>query len=334
MHGWLFGMGAVLALVGAPALAQLTTLAPSAAVACMTPSVEERGVPEYPTMRYKSGQAGRVVAAATFQGNDLLPWPSIKIETLEGGDEFADAVKKHLRTLRVPCLPRDGKATLRFDFVFDPNSPRTFWRDPVDDADTGRRALLNCLVGTKGNNTPRYPPHAARAGIQGRVSATARYGAPDQAPEIKLHHRPSADVFAQRVEAWLQERRMPCFEGEPITVEVLFIFRLGTDVYGFRPMSLTQFMGNVKDIEKQRLDFDTSTMGCPFDLRLTYRQPDAPNRVGERGESNPARRPLLDWLAASTLNLNGNMLDSVYADTADITVPCAKIDLKPKEKNP
>jgi hypothetical protein len=324
------GLVATLALWAGSASAQLTTLAPSATAACLTPPVAERGEPEYPTMLYKSGKAGRVVAAATFEGTDFFPTPTIKIEAQEGSDEFVDAVKKHLRSLRVPCLPRDGKATLRFEFVFDPNSPRVFWADPVDTADSERQALLKCVVGIKDNKPPSYPLEAKRFALQGRVWATARYLAPDQPPEVKLHFRPNAQQLANEVEDWLRQRRMPCLQTEPIEAEMIFIFRLGGDVYGFKPLSLLQYMGKVKDLARQRVQFDTQTMGCPFDLKLQYRQPDAPNKLGQAATSNPARRPLLDWLAASQLDLHGAGLDSVYADTADIHVPCVKIDLQPK----
>jgi hypothetical protein len=327
----LAALAAALSLGTPPAAAQLTTLAPSEAVACLTPPVAERGEPEYPLMLYKSGTKGRVVVAATFKGTDFFPTPSIAIETQEGGEEFVESIKKHLLTLRVPCLPRNGQATLRFDFIFDPNSPRVFWDKPVDVADASRREMLKCVVGLKDEKPPNYPLISLREERQGRVWATARYVAPDQAPEVKVHHRLASKHFAEEVESWLKQRRMPCLKGEPIQAELFFIFRQGNDVYGFRPLTLLQYMGVVKDVDRQVLQFDTRNMGCPFDLKLTYRQPDGKNLVGEVGERNPARGPLLEWLATSVLDMRRPQLDAVYADTADIHVPCLNINLKPKE---
>ncbi len=321
-----------LSAIATPAAAQITTLATSDALACLTPPAAERGEPEYPFMHYKSGTKGRVLATARFAGSDIFPTPSITIEEQEGGEEFVEAVKKHLRTLRVPCLARNTQAELRFNFVFDPSNPRVLWSEPQDLADPARLEQLKCVVGLRDNKPLPYPFRAEQAGIQGRVRAIVRYVRPDQAPEIKIFHRPSARMLTADVRDWLEQRRMPCLKGEPISAELVFIFTVEGSAYGFNPLSLTQYMGAVKDINKQVLQFDTTTMGCPFALQLRYLQPDAPNRVGERGERNLARKPLMDWLAASQLNLPQPSLDSVYADVADIHVPCMKMDLKPKEK--
>jgi len=90
-----------------------------------------------------------------------------------------------------------------------------------------------------------------------------------------------------------------------------------------------QFLSSVKDIRKQRLLFDLTAMGCPFDLRLQYRQPFMPNDVRELDNRNPARRPFMRWLAAAELDIPGNTLDSVFADSTTLRVPCAKLDIQP-----
>jgi hypothetical protein len=326
---WLYGFLAV-ACLGAQA--QVTTLAPSAALACLTPPADERGQPEYPPMRFKSGTAGRVKASAVFSSSDWLPGPSISIDELEGDAAFADSVKVFLRKLRVPCLGRDGKATLVFEFIFNPNSEKTYWLEPIDMADAGRKKLLGCVVHLRGEKAPAYPEAATRAQVQGRVRATMRFVANDRAPEVKLHHRAYAQPLANAVGRWLQDRRMPCFEGEPVNAHATFVFVFEKDVYGFKPLTLVQLLGNVKGIREQRLALDTNTMGCPFDLKLVYLQPDLPNEVGEVGLRDPARRPLLDWLTKVQLDLRSDHLDSVYADTAEIAVPCVKINLNPQEK--
>jgi hypothetical protein len=187
-------------------------------------------------------------------------------------------------------------------------------------------------VGPVGDEQLQYPLDAQQRALQGRLWATVRYAAPDQAPEVQLHHRDQAEPFAAGVKAWLLKRRMPCMQGEPVTANMKFIFRLEGDSFGFKPLTLLQYMGRTAGLKQQQVQFDTTTMGCPFDLRLDYLQPNGSNRVGELGESNPARRPLLEWLANSSLALAPAQLDAVYADTADIHVACIKIDLKPQEK--
>jgi hypothetical protein len=326
--GGLAVLAAVLALGTTPAVAQLTTLAPSDALACLTPPTADRGEPEYPLIHLKDRTKGRVLATVTFTGTDIFPTPSITIETQEGGDEFVESVKKHLRTLRVPCLPRYSRADLRFEFLFNPDTRKVLWSPPTDLADPARSEQIKCIKGLEDDKPPQYPMNTR---VQGRIWATARYVAPDQAPEVKLYHRPYAKVLAREVQDWLSLRRMPCLQGAPIQVDMTFIFKFEGDVYGFRPLSLVQYMGVVKGIHEQLLDFDTHSMGCPFELKLQYRQPDLPNGVGEVGERNPARRPLLEWLAQTQLDMGRAQLDAIYADTADIHVPCLNINLKPKE---
>jgi hypothetical protein len=322
----------LLLLAGAaPAWAQLTTLAPSAAVACLTPAADQRGVPEYPPMQLKAGTPGRVVASVTFKGTDWSPGPTISIEKQEGAEAFVEAVKTHLRTLRVPCLPRDGQATLTFDFVFNPQSQRVYWNEPVDAADDGRRTLLKCAKNPNDEEKPSYPEVAQREMRQGRIWAEVRFDSADQPPQFKLFHRPSATPLAISVERWLKSRRLPCFQGEPLNAHIQFTFLIEGSVFGFKPLGLMQYMAFVKDIQSQRIAFDTHNMGCPFELRLRYLQPERANLVGEVGERHPARQPLLEWLATTTLSARGQTLDSLYADTADIMVPCVKIDIKPKE---
>jgi hypothetical protein len=328
MLAWVAATGL---LAATPAWAQLTVLAPSEAVKCLMPAAEARGEPAYPPMLLKSGRSGRVKATTTFRGTDWSLTPTISIISQEGGDEFVEAVKAHLGKLRVPCLPRDGQATLTFDVVFNPRTERVYWNEPVDLADEARSQLLKCAVSVKGEKLPSYPELARREMRQGRIWAEVRFDSADQPPKVKLHHRPSATPLAVAAEKWLESRRLPCYAGEPINAEIQFIFVIEGSVFGFKPLTLVQYMGYVKDIQRQTVSFDTHSMGCPFDLRLTYRQPELPNRVGELGERNPARQSLLTWLAGTTLRAQGNTLDSVYADTADITVPCVKIDLKPKE---
>ena len=145
--------------------------------------------------------------------------------------------------------------------------------------------------------------------------------------------RPYANRLAAQVEDWVKGLRMPCHQGEPVEGYIVLVFAFKGKSFGFPPLTLQEWIGGTKGVSEQRLQFDTTTMGCPFVARLLYRQPNLPNAVAGVGAYNPARRPLFEWLASVELDLPGKALDSVYGDTADITVPCLKIDLKPKEKS-
>ena len=112
-----------------------------------------------------------------------------------------------------------------------------------------------------------------------------------------------------------------------------FEFRFEQSAHGFKPLDLLQLMAVVSNIDQATVDMDTGTMGCPFDLKFGYHQPFLPNRVGEVSASDLSRRPLPSWLEGIHLNLPRRTQDSVFADTTTVTVPCVKIDSKPKEKS-
>jgi hypothetical protein len=246
---------------------------------------------------------------------------------------FVDAVREHVGTLRVPCVHEiGGRARLEIDYEFRPDRRRVDWSQPVDAADPGRALMLRCVVHVDREARPRFPVWARRAALQGRVLARLRFHAKDQPPDVQVYARQVSGDLKQVVGDWARELRMPCHEGGPIESVWTFVYRYTDDAaYGFREFTLPQMLGSVRGIRRQTLQLDTTTMGCPFELRLAYRQPDLPNLVGEVGSIDPARRPLLDWLATVDLDLPQRTLDAVYGDTAHLQVPCVKIDLKPKE---
>ena len=317
-------------LASAQATAQQLELAPSAASRCLQLLPGQPTEPEYPFVDWKGGKAGQVLVELRFTTADTRP--EVTVLASSGPDSLVDAVKRHLRDYRVPCLAAsDAPARLQFEYVFKPDVRKVLWSRPTDAPDPAQLAQLRCvkLPGSKG---PSYPQRAMQRGVQGRLLARLRFESADQPPTIELFHRPSARELAIEVRSWAQGLRMPCWEGQAVNSFWEFSFVFDGEAYGFKPLDLLQFLRGVKDLDQQTLTVDTSDMGCPFDLKLQYRQPDLPNRVGEVGEANPARRPLIEWLEGRQLQLNAKQLDAVYADTTTVSVPCLKIDLKPKEK--
>jgi hypothetical protein len=141
--------------------------------------------------------------------------------------------------------------------------------------------------------------------------------------------------LAETVEAWARKLRMPCMGASPVESVVVFKFRMeGAEPFGFRPLELRQFLGFVKNVERVSAQFDTRTMGCPFEAVLVYRQPFLPNQVGEPGTARPERRAFLEWLSTLELKLPTRLHEAVLGDTARIGVPCVAINLAPKDKSP
>lgn len=335
-------LAAALGLLPAgPAAAQRMTLEPSAAVGCLTPAAAERGAPDYPFAAFKLGTPGRVKVSLQFSAPDSRP--VVKVLEHDGGDSFVEAVENHVRAFRVPCHDGiDTPVTLLFDFVFRSDSRKVHWSPPTDGDDAQRQAQLACVVHTSGAKAPAYPPAARRAGLQGRVPVRLRYQAADKPPVVEMlprlaanapvHLQRQADILSRPIEDWALGYRMPCYQGQPLTVRVDFIYVFEGEGYGFKPgMTLQTLLPLVRDIRKQRLAFDFTQMGCPFDVTLQYLQPRLDNLVGELGTPDPARQPFLRWLAALDFDLPEESLDAIYADTTQFTVPCIKIDLNPQE---
>lgn len=321
-----------LMLTAGSALAQLVTLEPSAAQRCLTPPPELRGTPEYPIGPWKRKEPGSVQVELSFTGPDKRP--SVMVLGSTGGDEFVDAVKEHVEKLRVPCLtPTEGTSVARFEFVFKPEDRKIFWAPPTDPTREAKAAQVQCVRHVSGATKPIYPRQARQEEQQGRVLAQLTFTSADQAPVAKVMAGRSAKRLRLEVEEWVQGLRMPCHRGGPVEATWLYEFRLEDSVYGFRPLTLIQFLSSVRGIQEQTLHFDFNGMNCPFDVTLRYRKPFLPNTVGEFGSTHPARRPFLEWLAQAELDLPALAADSVFGDQVTLTIPCTKINLNPKERS-
>ena len=319
-------------LVGGTAAAQQVELMPSPVSQCLTASDPEQALPEYPFVQFKSGERGRVKLALEFAAADAAP----RVTVLEqaGGEAFVDSVRTHARSLRVPCLPAGSSVRLEREYVFQPDQRAAYAGPSLDVADARRREELSCMTHVSGSMKLEYPFLARREGVQGRVRVQFRFDDGAGPPVVlQVASRPAARRLAAEVERWMAGVRLPCHAGGPIHITLSYDFRFENDAYGFNPMTLLEFMGSVKDVRQQRVQFDTTHMGCPFEIQLTYRQPFQRNWVGTVGGHDPARHALLEWLRNAELDVPRNTLDAVFGDTADITVPCLKIDHTPKEKS-
>lgn len=321
-------------LAAGGALAQRLELEPSAAVRCLTLSGEGLEVPEYPVGAWKLDRTATVQAALRFTSPDKSP----AVETtVRGGQgfvaDFEAAVRQHVARLRVPCMdPESGPVLLNQIYEFRPDTRQVHWAGTSDPADKARRAALECVAHRQGQTAPPYPALAERAQVKGRVLARLRFVGPDVAPQAEFFHRRAARQLKRAAEEWVRELRMPCHPGGVVEASYQFVFRLGDDAYGMKPMTLLQLLGSVRGLRQRGLTVDTHAMGCPFDLRFRFQQPLLPNRIGEVGDTDAARRPLIQFLEQVDLVSDEATLDAVYGDETVVTVPCVKIAIQPQEK--
>ena len=309
------------------------SLAPSPLSTCLVPPAATRGTPEYPAEQWKNGQAGRVVTELIFTGPQLRP--EFKVIESSGDEAFIDAVRRHVRDYRLPCLEdADIPARVRLEFDFRPTERTLAQPEATDPSLADRRQLLKCVVNTR-DRQPGYPSQARMQETQGRVLVTMRFVSADGPPEVTVLSRPASAVFVAPAREWAAHFRMPCFNGLPLNTQYTLVYRMeGAGDFGFRDLSLVQFVASIRNIREQRVFFDFNTMACPFEVRLQYLQPQRRNRVIQINQPHPARRAFLDWLADAELKLSERSQDAVFGDNVVLQIPCSRLNLQPQSAPP
>lgn len=305
------------------------SLSPSPLSTCLLPPAATRGTPDYPAQQWKDGQAGRVLSELIFTGPELRP--EFKVIESSGDAAFIEAVRRHVRDYRLPCLEAaDIPARVRLEFDFRPTERTPQQSAATDPRLADRQQLLKCVVNTR-DRLPGYPSLARARGIQGRLLVKMRFVSADGPPEITVLSRPASAVFVDPAREWAAHFRLPCFTGLTLSTQYMLIYRMeGADDFGFRDTSLVQFVASIRNIKEQRVFFDFKTMACPFEVRLNYLQPQQRNGVTQITQPHPARRAFLDWLADAELKLSERSQDAVFGDNVVLQIPCSRLDLQPQ----
>lgn len=313
-------------LFGAASQAADMALAPSPALACLTLPAEVPGRPEYPAEALERKQGGEVRVQLVFRYPDQQP--TVKILHSSTIDQLDDVVEKHVRQYRVPCVkPGDGPVTLLQEYVFDPDgSSRVMASTPRDDADIARAAQMECVRHVDADSKPMYPKDSVRNDEEGTLLAKMHFTAPDKPPALAWVAASPYKRLSRSVEQFAQGLTLPCLRDGPVDIIMAFRFFMGVAPPVFKDTSLATLVGASKDLAKP-VFFDLNGMACPFDVRLSYHRPFANNTVQQLDTLNPARHPLLDWLAGLTLNVKEADQVRLYGNTMIVRIPCGKIDL-------
>src|SRR5450830_144747 len=223
----------MLLLVGAApaAFAAEPTLAPSAAVACLTLTPGASDVIEYPPELLMRKEGGKVPVEFTF--SSPTEEPTVKVLNESTPEGLIDAVKKHVRRFRVPCMGvHDAPVTLSQDYVFDPDSHgKVMAPVPEDLADAEKGKLLACLTHTEPGSAPVYPRDLqTQARAQGgRFLVGMRFFAPDKAPEIQWLAAAGDSSFKHSIRWYADGLRLPCLQNGPIYASQFYVFKMEGD---------------------------------------------------------------------------------------------------------
>ena len=322
------GAWALAALAG-DVRGQEVVLAPTDAQACLSPAEAKRERPVYPAEELRLKDGHTVHAEFVFDAPDSRP----AVEILDGNSvgPYENAVRDYARQLRVPCMkPGAAPVHLRQDFVFEPNDGRkVVWTAATDAADAHRRELLKCGTWPKGRDGYiRYPTSALQERLQGIVVVKLRFVDPAAAPELTIIDDAGSGAFVNALRPYVEQMRVPCLQQEPVEFHMFFKFQIpgrGESKLVLKDLDLQTYLGIVSSAPPAY--FDTSTMGCPFDVRLKFRQPFEPNGIAELEQDVPARHAFLDWLAALKLDIEPARAKQLFGQVSTIHVPCVKLDI-------
>jgi hypothetical protein len=311
----------------AAALAGDTALAPSPALTCLTLPAGVPDRPDYPEEAFKRKEGGAVRVQLEFREPDRAP--RVTLLQRSGTSALDDVVAEHVEQYRVPCMQAaNGAVTLVREYSFDADGrSRVMASAPRDSADPARVAQLSCLRHVVPYSAPVYPKSSLRNEEQGVLLVKLHFTAPDQPPAVEWIAATPHRSLRSSVEQFAEGLRLPCLSGGPVYVLRAYRFLLsGGARTVLRDSTLVNFLRTSKDLAKP-VFFDFNTMSCPFDVRLTYSRPFTRNTVQQLDTRDPARAPLLDWLAGVTLNFSDAQQLEVFGKSMIVSVPCGRLDL-------
>ena len=322
-------LAALFGLAGHARAETTMELASSAAQRCLLPASDDRVKPVYPPKLYDARIGANIDAEFEFTAPDRPPTVHLDGEPRE---DFQAAIEAYAKQLRLPCMTAtQGPVKLRQTFDFVPNDERkVVWTTPLDEANPARTAMLKCIV-TPSPRSIEYPAAMVRQRREGIVNVRLRFFDPGKGPTVTILSNGGDPSFGNAMRGFFEDARMPCLSGEPVETDFRYTFRIeGGGNYKrhvLKDLPLQTFLSLVKAIKPGTAFYDTNTMKCPFDVRLTFRQPFEPNRLQELDEDVPARHAFLDWLGERQFDLDLEHSGELIGQQMTLHVPCVKVDL-------
>jgi hypothetical protein len=317
--GLLLGAGA--------ASAQIVSMPHSQVLECMTPAAGDRGTPFYDPELVRRKDGGTVKVELVFSEPDAEP--GVRLLTPTAFRSLTESVRAHVRRFRLPCQKSGAEpARVVLEYLFRPDDGRSVVAMPaVDPVQAERARLSQCLTRISGKERPDYPEAANRRDIQGNLLVRMRFTSPTEPPTHQHLAEPVHDLLKAEVDEFMPGYRLPCHAGGPTEFDVLFTFRIeGGERLVLRDLPLRSLLGLARTVQRPAR-FDTSTMGCPFELRVTHFQPFKPHLVDQVGQALPERQEFANWLSRIELKFDQATALAVLGDSFTVSVPCVRLDL-------
>ncbi len=164
----------------------------------------------------------------------------------------------------------------------------------------------------------------------GALIAELTFHSPVEPPSVRMVFDGGDKRLGELVQQAVRDYRLDCAEeGKPFKAVQEFNFVALDDekLRLKRRLQLVDLVRLTPPAKLARVKIDTQAMRCPFELKFAPYQPYLQNRVVEVGTSDPARAPLLKWLASLELDIPLATMRTAIGQVSIVEVPCAVIDL-------
>ncbi|MBV8037439.1 hypothetical protein [Roseateles sp.] len=272
---------------------------------------DARGLPAYVRLRL------------LFERADRPPVVEVLASTASAG--IRDVVLAHVTGYRLPCLETRPLAAVQ-EFQFAPDlMPQGGPLQVVSGPATADRKCLTYPKELGYTAEPRVLDRALLA-LTFSGDATAK-------PEVVVLGTNGDASFVKAMLKNGKEWGQPCRKAGdwPLREEAIYLARMaGTHYAQFKKkrVSLSEFLGYMKDASAARVFFDLDTMQCPFALRWTLHESWGRNRVLEAEGDNPNRALLVEWMRGLHSGLQPDMMNRLIGESLLVDVPCGQLDLK------
>jgi len=261
-----------------------------------------------------------------FRYSDQPPVVTLLVNTAQ--ERVHDKVLAYLAQYRLPCLGDGGPLTVTQEFHFDPLAGAD--GKPLREVALARDPKRACVVMPKeGPDVPR----SISAGVAKVLIEATFSGDGNAEPEVKVLHA-DGRMFERSVRANLADYRMPCRKAgdKPFRFRQTFTFAADATPARFTSplMSLSSFLGSIRDITQKRAYFDFATMACPFRVQWEALRPVQANEARSVGAPNANRAEFLAWLGSLELALTDKQTRALLGESVVIDVPCGVLNLDPK----
>lgn len=287
--------------------------------------------PQYPAQALEVRRSGFYRLELSFTAPDRRPDVRVLFES--GSEALHDAALLYAEKFRLPCLPAGETVTALQEVRFSATDAGDVAAPAPQHLPTQPDARhLACL---RSSQEPLRIGEASqlegfkRELKNGNVIVKMTFTAPDQPPAVDVLYDTVNRKHRQNVLEHAAGYRVPCLEpGARLIIQQQFQLNFyGNAKFAFKDQPLVNFLGMTKNLEARPVNFDLSTMSCPFRVRFTLGQPALANGVAEVGRHDPNRVPLLKWMAGLELNVTREEFENLLGSEMMVDVPCGTIKL-------